>query len=485
MGFKMKLFKNIFLALLLLTSLNLTQTFAMEPDTDEPERLSAKSNDDGCTSKKIKFLCEVDQYHMDFPIHLVGQSIFLSKMLEAGNILNNGSLDDIISISTSSTIFSILIRLMEETHQLAQSQEKINLKFITQQLSLQIKQLDEKQINDLKKIADFLHVPLILNACDNATNNNTDINIFNPFDLIMIDYIPLSFINNALQLDLKSLNFNVIYDACNSIDNFCNLLIKNTENNFYLSTFLDRISIKELKDALTTCLINKIKDIFESTEINEIFNLTPDLKMLLSPKIFLRFLLVLPEENLNPFLDKLSSLVTNNLLVNYDLTLAQVLLCINNHREKNNILSQLGIIGGEALINNAKTTRSLNLPSNDLGNSDNLNKFLFYIAIAQILNVTYLNLSFKNLTSLPAEIGNLTSLTYLNLSYNKLKRLPVQIGNLTNLINLYLSDNNLTSLPAEIVKLTRLKSLYLHGNKHLTSLPAEMHNLSNLNLHGA
>jgi len=59
-----------------------------------------------------------------------------------------------------------------------------------------------------------------------------------------------------------------------------------------------------------------------------------------------------------------------------------------------------------------------------------------------------LSLSGNQLTSLPAEIGQLTSLVELYLDRNQLTSLPVEIGLLTSLTQLYLHDNQLTSLPA-------------------------------------
>jgi Leucine-rich repeat (LRR) protein len=98
--------------------------------------------------------------------------------------------------------------------------------------------------------------------------------------------------------------------------------------------------------------------------------------------------------------------------------------------------------------------------------------------IGNLINLYNLNLTNNQLTSLPAEIGNLINLEILYLTNNQLTSLPAEIGNLINLEILYLSNNQLTSLPAEIGKLIKLQQLYLNNNK-LTSLPVELLNIKN------
>jgi small GTP-binding protein len=92
---------------------------------------------------------------------------------------------------------------------------------------------------------------------------------------------------------------------------------------------------------------------------------------------------------------------------------------------------------------------------------------------------TDLNLSDKQLTSLPTEVAKLTNLTSLDLSRNQLTSLPPEIAKLTNLTNLDLRRNQLTILPPEITRLTKLTYLDL-GSNQLTSLPPEIARLTNL-----
>ena len=59
---------------------------------------------------------------------------------------------------------------------------------------------------------------------------------------------------------------------------------------------------------------------------------------------------------------------------------------------------------------------------------------------------------------------------------NQLTSMPAEIGQLTSLEELGLSDKQLTSMPAEIGQLTSLKKLWLHDNQ-LTRLPGAIHQL--------
>ncbi|WP_440955314.1 COR domain-containing protein [Methanosarcina sp. Mfa9] len=98
---------------------------------------------------------------------------------------------------------------------------------------------------------------------------------------------------------------------------------------------------------------------------------------------------------------------------------------------------------------------------------------------AQRRNVTVLDLSNRNLTSLPPEISELEHLTKLNISNNQLTLLPSEFKELKNLRALFISGNQLTSLSPEITELKNLSALYMSRNQ-LTSLPSEITELKNL-----
>ena len=94
-------------------------------------------------------------------------------------------------------------------------------------------------------------------------------------------------------------------------------------------------------------------------------------------------------------------------------------------------------------------------------------------------NLSFLNLTHKNLTILPKEIGFFTGLQHLELQDTQLLTLPDSIGNLTALRVLILSNNQLQSLPASIGNLKYLYVLDLDDN-NLQSLPNSIGDLQHL-----
>ena len=90
-----------------------------------------------------------------------------------------------------------------------------------------------------------------------------------------------------------------------------------------------------------------------------------------------------------------------------------------------------------------------------------------------------LSLNYLGLTSLPAEISQLTQLISLYLSKNNFTSIPEPVLELTQLQQLNINENNITSLPATIPQLTQLKHLDLSQNK-LTSIRPEIRQLTQL-----
>lgn len=95
--------------------------------------------------------------------------------------------------------------------------------------------------------------------------------------------------------------------------------------------------------------------------------------------------------------------------------------------------------------------------------------------------VSELDLSDKEFTELPPEIGKLSNLTSLKAWSTPLRMLPPEIGKLTKLKKLSFWGNQLTSLPFEISKLNQLEWLDVSKNQ-LTDIPIWIDQLTNLHV---
>lgn len=92
----------------------------------------------------------------------------------------------------------------------------------------------------------------------------------------------------------------------------------------------------------------------------------------------------------------------------------------------------------------------------------------------------YLKLSQLNLSSLPQQVWSLTTLKILDLSFNPITTISAEIKNLTNLQLLFLACNSqLKTLPKEIENLTALQKLWLIRSQ-IETLPEEIGNLTAL-----
>lgn len=93
--------------------------------------------------------------------------------------------------------------------------------------------------------------------------------------------------------------------------------------------------------------------------------------------------------------------------------------------------------------------------------------------IGELVNLEKLYLGKNNLKTLPKSIGNLKKLKILSVQYNEITSLPDEIGEMTNLKQITLNQNRLQTLPSTIGKLKNLEILELKFNQ-LTSLPDEL-----------
>jgi internalin A len=90
---------------------------------------------------------------------------------------------------------------------------------------------------------------------------------------------------------------------------------------------------------------------------------------------------------------------------------------------------------------------------------------------------TSLDLMDCGLSSIPAEVFELTWLAHLDLDGNGLTQLPPEIGQLNQLETLDARNNQLSALPPEIAQLQSLQSLALSSNQ-LNALPREFADLN-------
>jgi hypothetical protein len=90
-----------------------------------------------------------------------------------------------------------------------------------------------------------------------------------------------------------------------------------------------------------------------------------------------------------------------------------------------------------------------------------------------------LDLSNRDITELPLEIGLAEGLKSLSVSGNRLRRLTAAIGMLTRLKELDIAENQLTGLPREIGNLRNLETLIANNNE-LAEIPGSIRHLGKL-----
>src|SRR6202522_3949515 len=95
--------------------------------------------------------------------------------------------------------------------------------------------------------------------------------------------------------------------------------------------------------------------------------------------------------------------------------------------------------------------------------------------------IRVLNVSYKQLQTIPKELGQLASLQILYLSNNQLQTIPKELGQLASLQRLDLDNNQLQTIPKELGQLASLQTLYLHNNQ-LQTIPKELGQLASLRI---
>src|ERR1700678_1829613 len=101
-------------------------------------------------------------------------------------------------------------------------------------------------------------------------------------------------------------------------------------------------------------------------------------------------------------------------------------------------------------------------------NQDNVN------IIIRVLKVSY-----KQLQTVPKELGQLASLQILYLNNNQLQTIPKELGHSASLQELSLYHNQLQTIPKELGQLASLRRLDL-GNNQLQTIPKELGQLASL-----
>ncbi|TGN14072.1 leucine-rich repeat domain-containing protein [Leptospira ilyithenensis] len=90
-----------------------------------------------------------------------------------------------------------------------------------------------------------------------------------------------------------------------------------------------------------------------------------------------------------------------------------------------------------------------------------------------------INLSQKEIGSLPASIAKLEAVEELTLQYDSITAIPTELGSLTNIRILNLSGNSFSELPESSVNLQKLETLLL-GRTDIAKIPGFLSQLKNL-----
>jgi len=108
----------------------------------------------------------------------------------------------------------------------------------------------------------------------------------------------------------------------------------------------------------------------------------------------------------------------------------------------------------------------LGLTTAELGEAfDPQERGLPQVSFADLVHLTYLDLTKNALTELPECVCEMTGLEWLGVNFNQVGDLPDEIGQLVKLKRLYARGNRLKTLPAGIGTLEQLEELDLNGNQ--------------------
>lgn len=101
--------------------------------------------------------------------------------------------------------------------------------------------------------------------------------------------------------------------------------------------------------------------------------------------------------------------------------------------------------------------------------------------LTDFINLSFLDLSYNNLTTLPNDFSKLKKLQYLNLNFNNFTEIPKCVFELENLVTLRFEFCNITEIPDDIGKLKNLQHLVVCNNK-ITKISNEVFKLTDLDI---
>ena len=141
---------------------------------------------------------------------------------------------------------------------------------------------------------------------------------------------------------------------------------------------------------------------------------------------------------------------------------------------------------GEIILLNLSSKQITSIPT-EIGQLSNLESLTLNsnqltsipLGITQLSNLEYLSLENNAIHTIPLEIKELTHLEHLNLGFNNITTIPIEIEQLSNLKDLILSVNAIQTIPIEIGQLSNLTHLSLGGNA-IQTIPIEIWQLNNL-----
>ncbi|KAL2650342.1 hypothetical protein R1flu_018470 [Riccia fluitans] len=120
-----------------------------------------------------------------------------------------------------------------------------------------------------------------------------------------------------------------------------------------------------------------------------------------------------------------------------------------------------------------------NLQRLRLSNNGLTDDSILWQSLSSLKVLSYFAVDHNKLTSLPAEIGQLTSLKHFNASHNQIQNVPEEIGNCTSLEKIDFSHNQIKVMAGSLGQCTHLSEVDFSAN-FLTEIPSSLSKLQYL-----